>query len=332
VNDARWLAECSYYHNNTAGSTNSTLAQQCIEGITMTDGTSAQLDGDFTYTILSSYLFEGTHEFGFSHWNVLFVKQSPKDADSSENSDKHIVVFEGTEHTLADWLEDGSTLDMESFIDQTLVDNMSAQIENWMVQYSVEKVDSYIGHSAGAEYVKACDRFKCQSDEKSNFTCDKIPVDKKNGNALQDEDYAPFSITFNGYNPTHRAYHGRKQIDLRATGDVVSANLGAFNHMITIYNIKECQSCESSNAPDACSSPNETMGALYSHMLPNFNLVGVNWHYIDQASGYKYNFKVTVSNGVGVQQMSSCNQEILAGPNVQDKFHDQWLHTLLDSF
>ena len=77
VNDARWLADCVYYHEKDAGSI--PQAQECVDGKKMADGTQANFDGDFNYTVLATHLFKGTITT-FSVWNVMFVKQSPENS------------------------------------------------------------------------------------------------------------------------------------------------------------------------------------------------------------------------------------------------------------
>jgi hypothetical protein len=210
---------------------------------------------------------------------------------------------------------------------------MNAKILEWMssLNEQVTHIEAYIGHSAGAEFVKACGRYKLN--EQGKYV--KIAVGKQ-GNVVNedDEQHSPFLITFNPYDPM-KAY-GRKQIDIRASGDVVSACLGN-SHMITIHtggdatNFGSCHKCESSNVLDACSSPHQEndMNVAASHSPANFNLVGVNWYHVDIASGNRHSFRGTYSNRVGVQQMDQCNQDILFGPGVQKHFRGQCLPILI---
>ena len=316
VNDARWLADCVYYHQ-------ANTAQECVDGKKMADGTQANFDGDFNYTVLATDLFTGTIT-KMSVWNVMFVQQSPKN-QSDESQNKFFVVFQGTQQdNFFDWLADIRTLGQERFIDHKLVAAMNANILEWMrVDYQVKHIEAYIGHSAGAEFVKACDRYKFD-DESRKYV--KIAVDKR-GNVVNEEDeqHSPFLITFNPYDPM-KAY-GRKQIDIRASGDVVSACLGN-SHMITIHTSGSCKKCIS----NSCTSPDEgnDMNVAASHSVANLNLVGVNWLHIDIAADGTHNFNGTPSNRVGVlQHMDECNREILAGPDVQKQFRGQCLPILI---
>jgi ElaB/YqjD/DUF883 family membrane-anchored ribosome-binding protein len=304
VNDYRWLANAVYFHELKKHSTNKQLAQEYLDGLfeqknpnaippflyphdlleSMGDISEDQnkLDGTFKYTVLESFVFTGNLPKFISlgqMWNAMLVEQKRV----SDGSLKYILAFEGT-NTKWDWVADFISADGLN-LDTILVNNMKIKIQEWIKHYKIDKIEAMVGHSAGSMWVKSVAKYLKQDDEK----------------LMKDT----WLITFNGYDFYHT--QGRKQIDIRATGDIVSSCLGA-HQMITVFSTGQCEN----------DGHGKNMGIIESHLLNHMNLKNVQWENIDNATkrdgaehGY-YNF-ITSTGRVGASsaEMDSCNKRIL---------------------
>lgn len=193
-----------------------------------------------TYTVLESRIFKG-HLFKHlihQEWNVILVEQRHESIDGPN----YIVSFEGTDAP-GDWVADA----IDKFlIPHPLLKDMATQVTAWMSEHSIHKMHALTGHSAGAMFVK-------YSFDTSGQDYERIG--------------APYLITLNGFDP--RPQKGPRQIDIRVTGDAVSACLGA-------------------REPISVCSTQPHMGIVGSHHLASFDLEDVTWSLLDQSNRHGF--------------------------------------------
>ena len=201
--DYRWISQAVYEHGKEKDSTSTKLAQAFLDEY--------ENVLEMKYDVLQSRLFEGhdTIDSLIQTWNVILVKQTPKQSSGGEAETNYIVAFEGTA-TPGDWISDAAS--MMTHPDKELFGEMNAEIKTWLDHYNIDNIHALTGHSAGCMFVKGV--FSQEDLKKFND---------------------PYQITFNGYDPYHTT--GPRQLDLRDQGDAVSACVGA-KDVITVCSTK----------------------------------------------------------------------------------------------
>ena len=143
--DYRWISDAVYAREAKKDSANTTLAQSYLDSIAD--------NLEMHYEVLQGRLFEGhgTQISHFQQWNVILVKQTPKDSQQSDAEPNYIIGFEGTSNA-GDWLAGISSFFND--VDDELLNEMNVEIKKWIKKHDIEAIHALTGHSSGCMFVK----------------------------------------------------------------------------------------------------------------------------------------------------------------------------------